>query len=291
MLISQMRPGHTRFLLALTLLGSLVFLGSCSNNRIGYNNMDWWARWHIRQHVSLDREQRHLVRDRINEVHQWHRETQLPRYADFLEEALMVLEDVPVSEEAMNELAQQTLALWRDLMERLVAPTAEVYSTLSDAQVRELLDNIGETQQERWLEGAEQDKEKQFEFYRERMLKNMNRWVGNATDEQKQWLEDWAETLHPLQVESADMLELWLAALAEALENRQDREALEASLRKLMLGPRNLYPEDYLQREAENQRSTLAMITHINNHLTEQQRDYRRQEFRRYIDDFRHLSR
>jgi hypothetical protein len=122
--------------LAALLLGliGLVTLAGCSSLRLGYDNLSTLARWEIDRYVDLDDPQEAVVDQRLREVHQWHREAQLPRYVRFVEE---------VRAAATGEITPALVAQWRNaamtawppLVDRLAPGVAELARTLRPEQL------------------------------------------------------------------------------------------------------------------------------------------------------------
>jgi hypothetical protein len=260
----------------------LALLTSACSSRFSYNFLDWWMMWQVRQHVSLDRDQRRLVRENVREFHEWHRETQLPRYAQYLRGALTRLE-AEIDEQALEALVQEAASLWRDSMNQLLPPTTELLSSLSQAQTRELLNNIEKTQRD-W---RERDAKRSP---RERMRENAEKWVGSLTEQQQAWVEDWLDTLKPVKEESAATHALWREKFSEALAKRSEAGQLEHALKTLVLDDEQFYSETYRKKLAHNRRATLALIARINNNLNEQQREHRREAIMSYVRDFERLA-
>lgn len=64
----------------------LLLVAGCSSARFGYSLAPSWLSWRIDRDLALDDAQRALVRERLDALHRWHRENELPRYATLLDE-------------------------------------------------------------------------------------------------------------------------------------------------------------------------------------------------------------
>ncbi len=96
-----------------------LVLGGCSMLQTVYNNSPDLAYWWIDRFVDVNTEQRPVLIDDLQAYQQWHRSTQLPRYAQWLQQLQsMALQDV--SEE-------QSCKVYRDIWESLptLADTAD----------------------------------------------------------------------------------------------------------------------------------------------------------------------
>ena len=80
----------------LTLLFAAALLSGCSTTRL-YNNADRLLAWRADSLLGLSAEQRGAFRDDLGPVLAWHRQSQLPRWADALERLALAVEDDAVS--------------------------------------------------------------------------------------------------------------------------------------------------------------------------------------------------
>ena len=81
--ISLRRPAHWYFGRALVLWLALSAAG-CT--KLVYNRLDTLAGWYMEGLVSLDDTQRADLRSWLGQTLQWHRRSELARYAQFLRE-------------------------------------------------------------------------------------------------------------------------------------------------------------------------------------------------------------
>jgi len=120
----------------LTLLMPLV-LGGCSMMQTVYNSSPDLAYWWIDRFVDVSTEQRPVLIDDLQAYQQWHRSTQLPRYAQWLQQLQsMALQDV--SEE-------QSCKVYREIWESLptLADAADAgLARLAGSLTTEQLDHL-----------------------------------------------------------------------------------------------------------------------------------------------------
>lgn len=271
-------------LLTILALSLALLATGCSNTRMGYNFADWWASWQVRKYVSLDRSQRQLLRQHLNSLHAWHRETQLPIYADFMEQSLDLLErNEALTESDLQALIDEALALWQVLMERAIAPTTELLAGLSDRQAQELVNNIREAQKD-WLEDDDD------RTPAERVTEQTERWLGEVTDSQREWIDRWGEHFTPGTEHRRDSQARWLQQLEQVLAKRQDATALEQGVTKLLVEDDWQYSEDYREQVDENRKRSLALMVRILNARTDAQEAHLRERVEDYIADFRRLA-
>lgn len=66
---------------------AMLFLGlqACSTVRLAYNQAPLAAYWYLDDYVDFSEEQKPAVKAALNELHHWHRQTQLPAYIETLQ--------------------------------------------------------------------------------------------------------------------------------------------------------------------------------------------------------------
>jgi len=73
--------GALRLALAIVLAASM---SACSMVRIGYELVPWYTARHLDSYWQLDAVQSSFARERIDELWQWHRSSELPELARWL---------------------------------------------------------------------------------------------------------------------------------------------------------------------------------------------------------------
>ena len=61
-------------------------MAGCSATRLVYNQLDWGIVWYLNGFFSLEEEQEEELRAAVTRNLEWHRQTQLPKYAQFCRE-------------------------------------------------------------------------------------------------------------------------------------------------------------------------------------------------------------
>ena len=89
----------------------LTWLAGCSSTQFFYNRLDFFVPWYLGDYVSLDRSQDALLENELQPFLAWHRQDELPRYIELLQQAESSL-DQPVTREQLTALtvdAEQAL--------------------------------------------------------------------------------------------------------------------------------------------------------------------------------------
>lgn len=248
-----------RFGLVLLLILSL---GGCSFTRIGYQNLDWFISWKLRDYVSLDREQKRWLAAEVNQHLAWHCTSELPRYRAHL----LALQDQALSPKlepadlkafapVFEEEAARTL-------DRLVPTVSELISRLDDRQISTIQRNLAKQNRElrsRYLEPtpAEQNRQRS-----ERAQERLETWLGRLTTEQKERVDQWANQLEGNNDIWLDNRERWQAELLSLLAERESRP-VEPEVHALLLEPQTIWTEAYRERREQGSLMLATMLSDV----------------------------
>jgi hypothetical protein len=121
----------------LTVIVLCAWLGGCTLARFGYEMLPWYGGWQFDRYLSLDDTQRQLVSQRLEALHAWHRQTQLPRYAQLVDTGLANLGE-RVAAERIAQWRASMVSLWEEPALRLAPDMADLALTLKPAQLDRL---------------------------------------------------------------------------------------------------------------------------------------------------------
>ena len=114
-----------------------ALLQGCSAVKLAYNQVPHLAYWQLNWYLDLSETQTEHVRTELGDLHQWHRDTMLPRHAELLQKVQQQL-PAPIS----PALACRTFDEARIQLEKVLAQAEPKLVTLAlqltDAQIRNL---------------------------------------------------------------------------------------------------------------------------------------------------------
>ena len=67
-----------------SLLILLIFITGCSSTTFVYNRIDFLLPWYLESYVDLDRDQKQDLKELLIPFFKWHREQELPEYANII---------------------------------------------------------------------------------------------------------------------------------------------------------------------------------------------------------------
>lgn len=270
------------------LLAVVALLAACGALKMTYNRLDWIAAWQVGRFVDLEPPQRDLFDDGFREFWRWHRGTQLTLYVRDIRELAANL-DRPLTAPRVEEwLGRSQEHLARTLQE-LVPDTARVLRSFDDAQVAELVDNLAERRRERAEESGNMTTEELREDAEERMVRNLKKWTGTLTREQKQRIRRWAAERAYAGSVWQQYQEAWASAFTELLAHRHEA-GFEAKLAAIFGEARVPYSEDMRKVQAHNRHAWIAVMADLSAMLTPDQRKHVQAKLRELAADLEELS-
>lgn len=169
------------------LLTLLLALSGCSAVKLGYANAPSLTYWWLNDYVEFSDAQTPKVRDALDRLHQWHRSTELPRYAELLRQMeSLVNTDIT---------AEQVCSLASDIRNRYNALTVQAAPDIAAIAMTFTAEQIMHLQQRYARADADYRKNRQDASPAERVKQRLKLWVersemiyGTLDDDQRDWL-------------------------------------------------------------------------------------------------------
>lgn len=278
----------------LPLVAVCLLAGACSSVRLGYGAMPLWLGWQIDRHLGLDAGQRELVSARLEALHRWHRQTQLPGYTVFLEAVQSRLDGGGVGAEDIGRWRAHVLAAWTPVAERAAPDLAALALTLQPAQLERLARRFERSNRELRDELLPEEAQRREAARADRVLKRARFFFGDLPARDEQEIRVLAGVLPASEAE-------WLAerearqqavlgVLARIVRERPPLEVAEHWCREVLAG---LWRPTDPQRGAAIARSTAAgdaLSATLLQRAAPAQRDRLAERLRGFADDFSVLA-
>ena len=124
-------------LCVVTLAAWGLLLQGCSAVKLAYNQVPHLAYWQLNSYLDLSETQTERVRDELGNLHQWHRDTMLPRHAELLQKVQRQLPSAMSPDQACR-----TYDAVRTQLDKVITQAepqlAWLAAQLTDAQIRNL---------------------------------------------------------------------------------------------------------------------------------------------------------
>lgn len=198
-----------------------LLLVACSRPALVYERLDWIAHWRLSDYVSLERAQRTLFDTRFRTLWDWHRAEELPRYAADLREMSRRLDETDPDIDFRTWQSRAELH-WDRLVAQALPAGCELLSGLSDGQVRTLLARLDDDLQDARKRYLAAPPEKVRQRAERRLLRQMERWVGRLSPEQRAAAQQWNAQRPVDHAGWIDRRQDWRDALASLLAERRE---------------------------------------------------------------------
>jgi hypothetical protein len=197
----------------------LVGLLTACSSTFMYNRLDWLIPWYMDDYVALDRDQKDILKVKLDPLLRWHRYQELDEYITILDRIEQDLE-----KQVTVETVQSWVAEIREAGNRVelsfLKMALELGESLNDEQIDEFKQSLRQSQQDYEKEYLDRDRQKYSKDSYKSLKKNLRRFVGRLTPEQKLQLQQASDSLQRFDSAWLGDRELWLQKLDKLL-NRE----------------------------------------------------------------------
>lgn len=197
----------------------LLLLTACSSTSFFYNRLHFLLPWYLEDYVELNPEQDLYLDQLLATYLQQHRSQELPRYIAILDQAAVLLDrEVSVQDMATlySEVEQAGNRLQSSALEWMLALGAE----LSDAQIREFLEELQSKQQEYEDKYLDRDDEEFEEDVYDSLRKNTGNYLGRLNSAQRQQLQQASKQLKRSDALWLQERQAWIDSLQQLLQRQ-----------------------------------------------------------------------
>jgi hypothetical protein len=245
---------------------------------------------YLRGLVSLDGNQSASLARTLEHNLEWHRNEELERYEAFLQDLALQVR-AGVTRAGLEEAAQRAEVYWRRIFEQAAPGYASLAVTLSDRQVRELLESLQQADEKTWRDYSERAPEERRSRREKSLRKNVERMTGPLSPQQRRLVRDYAWTARPFMSEWSENRRVWREELAATLRERSGpRAAFDERMRVLIAEPDRLWTPGYRKAIATSRSEFLDFLVRLDASLTPQQRAATEQRLLALAKEIRDLA-
>jgi hypothetical protein len=269
----------------------LAAVASCGPRYI-YPHLEWLVPWYISDYISLDDRQKNMLMDRLQKQLDWHCRTQLANYAQLLRAVGRDFESAarPIEYSRLQFYMQKLMALRRELLQQIAVDITDLLQTASDAQVKELFDNLKAQNKKLQAQYVDLDPLQLDENRRKRMVKRVKYWISTVTREQQDAVSSWSSQLVPIAGDWLKNREFIQAEARRLLARAKNDPASEKSLQELIADPERMRTAAYQKATDLNTDITLKFIMRMERLMTPGQRSFFIKRIESLAADFDKLS-
>ena len=279
-------PGALRAALACALL---LLLTGCGATLL-YPRLDTLAGFYFQDLVSLDDAQSEQLSRTLSRNLEWHRSSELEKYAAFLNSLAGSLGQGIDGDEWLRA-TRQTEEYWRDIFEQAAPGYIAVAVTLTDAQVDELLANLAKKDEKTWQEFARRTPEERRDRRERSTRKALERFTGPLTPAQRALVKDYAANSRSIMVEWRENRRVWREALGSALADRRSGAPFADRMTQIIARPDDLWTPEYRAAIEASRKSLVGLLADLDATLTDGQRDRARNELLALASEIQGLAR
>lgn len=250
-----------------------------------YQQLDDNFAEYLNEYADFDAKQQTIIKDASRSFADWHRETQLPEYRQFLVNTKARLAG-PIDDQQVTEIADEMEQFGTQLSHQLWPPLEPLLTELSDAQIDQIatkLDqDLSEREQEYQQEQAKRDPDQPYQQELKQIRKLFKRVFDVKLNQpQVAEFERMLGGVHALEEASIELERQWNQQFIRLLDSPHQARDIDAIRRHLHLGGR-LLRENRPQQVAHNKQVALTSFRRVMNSLDTDQRD----NLQARLDDF-----
>lgn len=256
---------HLKKYLLVALFSCLII--SCSLVKTGYNNAPTLTIWWLDDYFSFTPAQNLALKPSLQNLHNWHRQSQLPSYLTQLQNSQTSLGNEQISATEICEKLALIRTSIRTLQVESIPIIVEMAPLLSDKQMQRFQTKLAE-RAEKWKEEWWQDsKEKQLEARLEKTQDFAEKMYGGLSDTQltllKQRLEQAdinpAISFNEIQRRNDDAFNILIALQNQALSTDEKTQLVKAGFNRLQNSPNQEY-QNYADKQTNHTCETMANL-------------------------------
>ena len=182
------------------LVGILILqaLAGCGSFvRIAYNNIDFGARYMANDYLDLEGEQTDLVRARIDQLHQWHRREELPKYVAAIDELIVRLRR-GIEQDDITWATDVIQTRYRAVVRQGINEVAPLIDRVTPDNLARLEKKLAESNATFERDNLQKDAERRRNERLRTLTKRARDWLGDLTTEQEARLAAYADASSPI---------------------------------------------------------------------------------------------
>lgn len=271
------------------LLSLIVLIISGCTIKATYNRLDWVLGNYLEQYVELSSAQQIVLKQQLAKTLVWHRTTQLPVYATWLQS---VKYDVQhgLTETQVEQHTLELFLYWRALMTRFADDMALMLPALSAEQRTELFQNFARKNTEYEERYIKVTRQQQRDNYTERLEESFDSWLGSLNRQQQQMIQTAALELQPIAVQSLQMRQRWQRQLKHVLETQQAGASMHLAMQTLFVNTESLRSNTYKHMLEYNRQIITHLIVAMAHTLSDEQHQYFNERIDKYVKLFNELA-
>jgi hypothetical protein len=241
-----------------------------------------------RQYVELDPRQSRAVKTTFGRLHAWHRNRELPVYAELMDNAAQRM-GRGLRRDDVVWLMRTTNERWQATSTQLAHEMAPVLTTLTPEQLREMEEKLARDNA-KFAKKHVNNVQKANRERTEWLTEQVTRWIGELTPSQQDRIA--AVTVATQDYPAARLAERRRRQgnFLHLVRDTHDPSSLSGALSDMLVAPRDGAAEAYKHSVAQYEEQVIQMVMDLDRSLTTEQRATAVDRLHRYAQAFRALS-
>jgi len=258
----------------------IVMLGGCGMIDYAYKKAPAYVASEFDEAFDLSESQVGQLDSRLDQFFTWHRQQELGRYQQLLEQAALSAAD-GISAAEFLKLNKDIRLAWRRSLGKAIDNLGDLVVTLDQQQVEnyQRYHRVNAEEYEEYLQKSDQ----QREIYRvRRSIDRLEKWFGGFTRDQEEKIRDRLQRL-------PDFYEPWIVyrearqqALVKALNNASDAGLTRQQLQTILLDPSTDYARTFEPARQSYWQAYAVALEDISSWLTKEQKQRVAEKLRQY---------
>lgn len=169
----------------LVVLFTALVLTGCGA-KFAYNNLSLITPWYVDDYIDLNEQQQVIFDRHLEELHRWHRQTELPEYRQLFTDLHQHLQQPQLDSQLLRTKIAKLRAHWDALIQQASPAVIELSETLTESQREEFFAALEERNQKRLKRADTPDEHKQ------ESVERIEKWMGPLSKQQRSWVQSFA---------------------------------------------------------------------------------------------------
>jgi hypothetical protein len=257
-----------------------ICLTACSFSFV-YNNLGWLSNWYLDDYVTLNKKQQEAFDTSFNELHSWHRRTQLKEYSRQLAEFKKQV-NLGITEGELEEQLTRIKKHWVTARNKAKPQLILLAHTLSSSQRKRVIDEIATINQDRIDDRDELNENERNKVECKKQTKQLKKWIGRLTNAQKLEVCSIIQDVILTFDHRMDYRIKWHLGLKKVLAMDLNKQQYEIMFTELISNPDSLKSSEYVTLSKNNTSISIKLFHYMMNNLTAKQL----KRFNNQLDDF-----
>jgi uncharacterized protein DUF6279 len=266
----------------------MLLLAGCGTQFI-YNRLDWLLHYYLAGQVSLDGAQSRELRANLRTFMSWHRHSELPRYAAFLERVAAGTKQ-PVEFAQLDAGRIEIDGFVRDAVTHGAPDAARWLDGLRPAQVNELFASFADDERKAREKHCAEDPAARRADGAERFIDNVEDWTGRLRRSQRELVETRLAAIEGDSCTDVSAQERSRIEFRELVGKYRQQPGFADRIATFMTQAEDRWDPEYRRTYRANRTRYLELMVDLGHTLSETQRARAIGRLRSFARDLRELA-